>query len=230
MRARRRRDVTRLALSLVAFAVIASALGASKFQQNQGGTWLHSFLATLPITGGMAALAGVGMLSMTRPIGDGMAPEDLEVPPSPEMLTWGVRPEWPMPWWGYALGGVAGLVLVGWITVQERSPGATLFMLAWVSIMTVGFVSWQRTPSDLALHGDLLGVHQIDGGDEVISVASITEIRWPRTGGSITVSHGAGRVAIPMRTPGLEDLVLELRRRNRSIDYDGYWPPVIPAR
>jgi hypothetical protein len=44
-------------------------------------------------------------------------------------------------------------------------------------------------------------------------------------GGYVTVVHAAGRMSVPKQVARLDWLVVELRRRNPRIQYQGGWPP-----
>jgi hypothetical protein len=102
-----------------------------------------------------------------------------------------------------ALCGMAALILLGWPVIKS-------------------------TPSALRVEGDELLVKPWFGPERPIPIDSITEIRCP-PGDGVFVVHDRRLLACPRRIAGLEALVIELRRRNPAITYDGPWPPRVRA-
>lgn len=63
------------------------------------------------------------------------------------------------------------------------------------------------------------------GTERHVPVSAVSEIRWPYWGGYVKLVYQGGTLDLPKQVKRLEDLVVELRRRNPAIRFDGTWPP-----
>lgn len=107
----------------------------------------------------------------------------------------------------------------------RAGPSATIFVACWVVVMVFVFRSWRRSsPSSLTLGSEELRVRMPGGDEQHIPLGTVSEIRWPYWGGYVQFVHEGGTLQVPKQVKQLDDLVVELRRRNPSIRYDGRWP------
>ncbi|MBI2709796.1 MAG: hypothetical protein HYX34_08880 [Actinobacteria bacterium] len=226
-------SAVRIVLILVGFAIAASAFGASKLQNNSGGTWVHAFLVSVPVVLAMATAVGVIMVVALRDKGDRM-PTELGAPtePGPTSISrsYTVSRAYRLATAGFfvCLAVGAPFFVVG---ALRTGPGAAVFVAWWVPIMVVVFRSWRRSsPSSLTLGSDELRVRTPGGGEQHVPLGTVSEIRWPSWGGYVQFVHESGTLQVPKQVKQLDDLVVELRRRNPSIRFDGSWPPANAPR
>jgi hypothetical protein len=225
---RRRKDILTIVVSVVVFCVTASAFGASKYQNNKGGSWLHAFFASMPIILAMAAVVGIAMIVGSRNRGDGMPEASWAAPvqsPGGEDQTYRLgrgQRVFMVAFFGCML--VAAPFFV--INAVRTGPGAAIFVGCWLLIMGLMVRSWRRSsPTTIVVDKDRLTVSMTGGGEESVPLDAVTEIRWPYMGGYVTVVHSGGNLSIPKQFERLDDLVIEMRRRNPAIQFDGTWPP-----
>lgn len=224
----KRRDAVTIVLVVVGFSIASAAFGASKLQNNSGGTWAHAFLVSVPVVLAMATPVGIIMVVSLRDRGDRMPPElwsDRAPHPSPDTQTYTVGR-------GYRIGMVAFFAcmaiaapffVVGAVTA---GPGATIFVGCWVVIMVFVFRSWRRSsPLRLTLSAEELTVSTPDGSETHVPLSVVSEVRWPFWGGYVRIVYAGGTIDVPKQMKHLDGLVIELRRRNPAIGFDGSWPP-----
>jgi hypothetical protein len=224
----KQKDVARFVLLLIGVAVSASAFMVSEYQDHWGGSWFHAFLVHLPVSLAMTIPVGVFAVVAERDRGDQM-PEALwaERPPSPtgDPKTYCVSRSHRV----FSLGFfVCMFVSAPFFAVAAllTGPGVTIFVGSWVALLIIGFRSWWRSsPFRLTLDADDLRVLMSGGAERTIPVSAVSEIRWRYWGGDVMVRYEGGTLNVPRQVKRLDDLVVELRRRNPNIHFDGKWPP-----
>jgi len=223
----KRSDVIRLVLVLVAFCVATAAWGASKLQSSSGGTWLHAFLVGVPVILAMATPVAIIVIVSLRDRGDRMPTElwsGWTTPPDPSAENYTMSR-------GYRIATVGFFVCMlisapFFIVAAIRAgPGATIFVGCWTVLLVLGVRSWRRSPSDLTLVAEELRVRSPDGGEKHVPISAVSEIRWSYWSGYVRIVYNGGTLDLPRQIRRLDDLVIELRRRNPSIRFDGRWPP-----
>jgi hypothetical protein len=220
-----------IVLGLMAVFVIGStALGASKLQAHDGGTWWHAFLGGLGPVAFLAAPVAVILIIGAKGRGDKM-PAHLwadQGTPALSGRTFRLTTTYRLAMSGF----FALMVLFAPFFAYEAlhdGPGPTIFVAIWLAMMGAGLRFWLRkSPEALTLTPD--DVLHVDGprwGRQHwdIPVDSLQEIRWPTMGQYVEVRHIGGRMWVPKQVEDLDRLVVELRRRNPNIHFDGHWPP-----
>jgi hypothetical protein len=221
-----RRHVVRVLLTMVGFDLVAAALASSEYQDNSGGTRLHAFLAVVAVVAAMSIPVSVAIVFTKRDRGDQMPAALVSQPPDGDTeLTYALTPTFR--WVGLLIAvavaiGVPALVVASW----DDRPESTVFLACLLAIATYGFGEWwQSYVTRLSLSGDTLNVTVVGGKRRSLPLTAISEVRMPPTGSMIQLEHAAGTLQIPQRMERVDQFVVELRRRNPAIRYDGTWPP-----
>ena len=89
---------------------------------------------------------------------------------------------------------------------------------------------WQSSPVSLTLTAEELCVRPPNGRERRVPITAVSEIRWPYIGSYTKLRYDGGEINVPKQVKDLEGLVIELRRRNPAIVFDGTWPPRPRAR
>jgi len=209
--------------------VVASAFGTSKLQSHSGGTWFHAFLVGLPVVLALATGVAVAILVGSRDRGDGM-PAHLWTPfPAPrgrEERIYAVGRSYRILTWAFYVAMAVAAPFFAIAAWRQDTPGALIFTAVWLVLMGVGVTQWWRSsPSTLTLTGDDLRVRSPGGIERTIPLNSVSEIRWPSVGDAVTISYEGGTLNVPKQVVDIDDLIVEMRRRNSRIAFDGKWPP-----
>jgi hypothetical protein len=215
-------------------------------------SWRQDSLTVLPHTVGMCTVTGVLMAVVLRSRGDRMPPalwaqrrSTSPAPPPAAPLPPATRQRPPardaaevehsVPT-AHRLGMAAFFVVMAAaapvFAVKALTDGAgpTLFVLAWLAIMGLLARQATRLTRALRLDGEVVRITTMAGAETEIPTTSIRAIRWPSAGHYVALTHDAGTTWLHRRTSGLPDLMVELRRRNPAITYDGLWPPPTGGR
>jgi len=107
-------------------------------------------------------------------------------------------------------------------------PGPTIFVSVWLAMMAYG--AWwqsQRVAETLTLEKDVLHIYAGRSARRHVDIPlqDIRSIVWPRVGQYITIVHCDSRTWIPTQVKRLDELVVELRKRQPGIGFEGRWPP-----
>ena len=112
------------------------------------------------------------------------------------------------------------------VAAVRTGLGVTAFVALWAAILVWVFRSWRRsTPSRLTLDGEALHIVLPGGTGRRIPISAVSEIGWPFWGDYVLIRVESGTLQVPKHVKGLDELVVELRRRNPSMRFHGHWPP-----
>jgi hypothetical protein len=222
------RESARILLPLAVLGLVSAALGAHRLQQSSGGSWLHAVVVSIPVVVAISTAVGVIVIVAHRDRGDGM-PAELWVgrpaDPAVDARIYRAPPtlQSTIPAFVICMTFAAPFVILG---AWAAGPLATILVDVWAVSLIVGIRAWWRSaPSGFKLTDHELWLLMPGGEERQVPIRDIAEIRWPDRAVFVSIVYTGGRLGVPRTVEGLDELVVELRRRNRNIRFDGRWPP-----